>query len=102
MDEARQWHSLFQHHDGVTGTARDSVVVDYAKKMIAALDYLGDITQKSAANLLSSILKAEKSEKNLLKPILKAEKSEKDLLSLNITQKSAANLLNRILKPEKS
>lgn len=53
MDEARQWHSLFQHHDGVTGTARDDVVVDYAKKMIAALDNLSEITQKSAALLLS-------------------------------------------------
>lgn len=30
--EARRAMSLFQHHDGVTGTAKDHVVVDYGQK----------------------------------------------------------------------
>ncbi|CAD6238535.1 GSCOCG00008478001-RA-CDS [Cotesia congregata] len=54
MVEARQWHSLFQHHDGVTGTARDDVVIDYAQKMINSLNNTAHIIQQSAAHLLRS------------------------------------------------
>ncbi|XP_063991521.1 alpha-mannosidase 2 [Diachasmimorpha longicaudata] len=54
LSEARQWHSLFQHHDGVTGTARDDVVVDYAQKMISALNNSAHVLQQAAAHLLRS------------------------------------------------
>lgn len=37
LESARRALSLFQHHDGVTGTARDHVVKDYAQQMMNAL-----------------------------------------------------------------
>ncbi|XP_034950433.1 alpha-mannosidase 2 [Chelonus insularis] len=52
MMEARQWHSIFQHHDGVTGTARDEVVLDYANKMISALNNSAHVIQQATAHLL--------------------------------------------------
>lgn len=37
LQTARRALSLFQHHDGITGTARDHVVKDYARQMMEAL-----------------------------------------------------------------
>lgn len=54
LGKARMWHSLFQHHDGITGTARDDVVIDYAKKMITALNNSAHVLQQSAAHLLKT------------------------------------------------
>jgi len=54
LSKARMWHALFQHHDGVTGTARDNVVIDYAEKMITALNNSAHVLQQSITHLLKT------------------------------------------------
>ncbi|XP_025418812.1 alpha-mannosidase 2 [Sipha flava] len=45
LQAARDAHSLFQHHDGITGTAKNAVVNDYAQKMLDSLTNLNHIIQ---------------------------------------------------------
>ncbi|XP_046658800.1 alpha-mannosidase 2 isoform X2 [Homalodisca vitripennis] len=49
---ARSSLSLFQHHDGITGTARDYVVQDYANKMLLAINNCQHVIQQMAHYLL--------------------------------------------------
>uniref|UniRef100_A0A8R1DTP1 Alpha-mannosidase n=1 Tax=Caenorhabditis japonica TaxID=281687 RepID=A0A8R1DTP1_CAEJA len=49
---ARRALSLFQHHDGVTGTAKDHVVSDYGQKMIEALNACEEVLSESLVILL--------------------------------------------------
>uniref|UniRef100_A0A0R3RZZ4 Alpha-mannosidase n=1 Tax=Elaeophora elaphi TaxID=1147741 RepID=A0A0R3RZZ4_9BILA len=50
--EARRWMSLFQHHDAVTGTAKNEVMLDYGKKMFDALENSEEIILTAADFLL--------------------------------------------------
>lgn len=52
LQEARRSHSLFQHHDGITGTAKDLVVKDYAVKMLDAIHSCQKIIQYYTHKLL--------------------------------------------------
>lgn len=46
-------YSLFQHHDGITGTSTDRVVLDYGKKLISAMNKCQHIIQNVANVLIS-------------------------------------------------
>lgn len=48
LRQARRTLSIFQHHDGITGTAKDHVVVDYARLMDMALKNCQFVIQQSA------------------------------------------------------
>ena len=50
---ARQNLALFQHHDGVTGTAKDHVMVDYGTKMVESITRLQAIMSQSVHYLLT-------------------------------------------------
>jgi alpha-mannosidase II len=51
--ESRRSLSLFQHHDGITGTSRDYVVLDYGQKMLAAINNCSEIIAKTSQYLLN-------------------------------------------------
>lgn len=50
---ARKSLGLFQHHDGITGTAKDHVVLDYGEKMLNSIKAMQYVIQQSANLLLS-------------------------------------------------
>ncbi|EGD74845.1 hypothetical protein PTSG_07075 [Salpingoeca rosetta] len=51
--DARRALGLFQHHDGITGTAKDHVVVDYGNRMRAALESADRAMAMIAGGLLT-------------------------------------------------
>ncbi|PZC73618.1 hypothetical protein B5X24_HaOG209035 [Helicoverpa armigera] len=56
VEQARRALALFQHHDGVTGTSRDDVREDYAKKLLTAIKYSQSAIQQAAYYLLNQPL----------------------------------------------
>uniref|UniRef100_A0A2M3ZE22 Alpha-mannosidase n=1 Tax=Anopheles braziliensis TaxID=58242 RepID=A0A2M3ZE22_9DIPT len=53
LEYARQQLSLFQHHDGITGTAKDHVVEDYAQRMARAIEECKFVMQQATYRLLT-------------------------------------------------
>ncbi|KHN71081.1 Alpha-mannosidase 2x [Toxocara canis] len=51
--EARRHMSLFQHHDGVTGTAKEVVMSDYGQKMLTALNNCERVIYAASRTLLA-------------------------------------------------
>lgn len=52
---ARQNLGLFQHHDAITGTAKNNVVIDYANRLLKSLEHLRDIIAVGAMYLLLNV-----------------------------------------------
>ncbi|CAG9818669.1 unnamed protein product [Phaedon cochleariae] len=55
LTNARQSLSLFQHHDGITGTAKDHVVIDYARKMLRAISGCQKVIQLCTHIMLNGV-----------------------------------------------
>jgi hypothetical protein len=53
LDVARRALSLFQHHDGITGTAKDFVVADYSSKLLRGLVGCEEVMSELTSNLVS-------------------------------------------------
>ncbi|XP_053687178.1 alpha-mannosidase 2 [Sabethes cyaneus] len=53
LEYARQQLSLFQHHDGITGTAQNHVVKDYANRMAKAIEECKFVMQQAVYRLLT-------------------------------------------------
>uniref|UniRef100_A0A182IRW0 Alpha-mannosidase n=1 Tax=Anopheles atroparvus TaxID=41427 RepID=A0A182IRW0_ANOAO len=53
LEYARRQLSLFQHHDGITGTAKDHVMQDYARRMSRALENCKFVMQQAVYRLLT-------------------------------------------------
>ncbi|KAG0553507.1 hypothetical protein M758_12G017800 [Ceratodon purpureus] len=53
LERQRRNLALFQHHDGVTGTAKDHVVVDYANKMHGGIVELEALMAASVGEILT-------------------------------------------------
>ena len=54
LDYIRKAHSLFQHHDAITGTAKDKVVNDYAQRMFTAITYSQEIMRQMMRELIQT------------------------------------------------
>lgn len=53
LSNAKQQLSLFQHHDGITGTAKNHVVRDYANRMLEAIKNCKFVMQQAVYRLLT-------------------------------------------------
>nr|XP_018917576.1 PREDICTED: alpha-mannosidase 2 [Bemisia tabaci]XP_018917577.1 PREDICTED: alpha-mannosidase 2 [Bemisia tabaci] len=87
LSQARSSLSLFQHHDGITGTAKDYVVIDYADKMVRAMNMCKNVIQKSAYLLLTN---EKVSTDHLLN-------SETILFNLDDSRKTSSSLSDRFV-----
>lgn len=70
LADARQNLSLFQHHDGITGTSRDFVMEDYARRMAHSIGKLMELCALSMQLLNANHLKANY---NMSKPFLSVQ-----------------------------
>lgn len=53
LENGRRALSIFQHHDGVTGTAKEHVVLDYERMMLSAMKDLKNVIQHAVYRLMT-------------------------------------------------
>ncbi|XP_065187315.1 alpha-mannosidase 2-like isoform X2 [Sycon ciliatum] len=92
--QARRTVGLFQHHDGITGTARMEVVVDYGKKLINAYHGLMGMMR----NAVSAFLQAKAAVKVTLSET-SARPAHDSLETLTVIDMASAPRLVTIYNP---
>lgn len=84
--EARRNLGLFQHHDGITGTAKDFVVVDYGERLLKAENNCKTIITE-AVSFLSMATKSDYKQ-NIFFDIDEIRKNHDSLITKNVIQVS--------------
>ncbi|XP_062582673.1 alpha-mannosidase 2x-like, partial [Saccostrea cucullata] len=82
--EARRHLGLFQHHDGITGTAKDFVVVDYGEKLLTAENNCKTIITE-AVTFISMATKSDYKQ-SIFFDIDETRKSHDTLIERNLLQ----------------
>lgn len=95
LTNARRNLGVFQHHDGITGTAKDFVVVDYATRMLQSLNDMQRVIQDSAHFLLTSDKSQYRTPDKVLPPLKFGESRQaqdsmptKEVLTLSNTPRA--------------
>ncbi|ESO07427.1 hypothetical protein HELRODRAFT_110840, partial [Helobdella robusta] len=82
--KSRRNLGLFQHHDGITGTAKDHVVVDYGRRLLDSLNSLKKVIIRSSEFLLSSMKSAFKFHDSLIFDLDETRQEHHDIPRPNV------------------
>lgn len=93
--DARRTLALFQHHDGITGTAKNHVVVDYAQRMHSALSDLQQFMAQGVGALLGRQGKCRDADLDIFIP--EKEQTSHDTLPIKKVVEVVSDQVQRVV-----